>query len=81
MLAAEDGCLDDFENTAEFSRQYQTSQNCLCDEDHMFACPANHRKAGDNMPNDVEEFSAALDALLDKAVLYILYTYFVYPYM
>jgi len=64
-FSSDDGCTEEFDNTAEFSRNYQSSQNCLCDEDHMFTCPANHRKASDN--NDVEEFSAALDALLNKA--------------
>jgi len=66
-FSTDDGCLDEFDNTAEFSRNYQASQNCLCDEDHMFTCPANHQKAADSMHNDVDEFSAALDALLDKA--------------
>lgn len=36
---AEDGCLVDFENTAEYSRVYQASQECMCDAEHMFECP------------------------------------------
>merc|ERR1719219_3288251 len=37
-----DGCisLEDFENTSEFSREFQSRQNCLCDSEHMFNCPA-----------------------------------------
>lgn len=31
-----DGCTEQFENTAEFSRDYQASQQCMCDEEHMF---------------------------------------------
>merc|ERR1712037_371788 len=29
----------DFENNSEFSQKYQASQNCMCDTEHMFACP------------------------------------------
>merc|ERR1711990_1057657 len=38
---SEDGCIEDFENNAEFSRQYQASQSCMCDTEHMFNCPDN----------------------------------------
>ncbi|CAD6193360.1 unnamed protein product [Caenorhabditis auriculariae] len=34
----EDGCLDEFENSAEFSRNYQADQHCICDQEHMFNC-------------------------------------------
>ncbi|VDN53492.1 unnamed protein product [Dracunculus medinensis] len=37
---AADGCLEEFENSAEFSRNYQSNQNCICDQEHMFNCPA-----------------------------------------
>merc|ERR1712107_972305 len=36
---AQDGCIEDFENNSEFSQKYQASQNCMCDTEHMFACP------------------------------------------
>merc|ERR1711872_704000 len=36
---AQDGCIEDFENQADFSQKYQASQNCMCDTEHMFACP------------------------------------------
>lgn len=51
---AKDGCvsLEDFENTSEFSREFQSRQNCLCDSEHMFNCPAeaenNAAAAGQN---------------------------------
>jgi len=63
----DDGCMEEFDNTAEFSREYQSRQNCLCDEDHMFTCPPNHRKASESLRDEVEEFSQALNVLLDKA--------------
>uniref|UniRef100_A0A1B6CRY9 Neuroendocrine protein 7B2 n=1 Tax=Clastoptera arizonana TaxID=38151 RepID=A0A1B6CRY9_9HEMI len=34
----EDGCLEQFENTAAFSREYQSAQDCMCDSEHMFDC-------------------------------------------
>jgi len=36
-----DGCVEEgFDNTAEFSRNYQAQQRCLCDQEHMFNCPS-----------------------------------------
>ncbi|PAV85885.1 hypothetical protein WR25_09135 isoform B [Diploscapter pachys] len=35
---AEQGCLEEFDNTAEFSRDYQAQQHCVCDQEHMFNC-------------------------------------------
>ncbi|XP_026732915.1 neuroendocrine protein 7B2 [Trichoplusia ni] len=35
------GCISEFENTAAFSREYQLSQHCMCDGEHMFSCPAD----------------------------------------
>ena len=37
--SAQDGCLEEFENTAAFSREYQSTQECMCDTEHMFDCP------------------------------------------
>merc|ERR1712203_667570 len=38
---AEDGCIEveEFENEAEFSRNYQAAQSCMCDSEHTFTCP------------------------------------------
>ncbi|KAL1228525.1 Neuroendocrine protein [Trichinella spiralis] len=67
-MTAEDGCLEDFENTAEFSRVYQTNQDCLCDEDHMFTCPAHHLRAAETVKDSLNEFDDALQALLASSV-------------
>lgn len=37
----EDGCLEEFDNSATFSKEYQSSQECMCDSEHMFNCPGN----------------------------------------
>jgi len=46
---AENGCLEDFENTASFSRRYQASQDCMCDSEHMFNCPSTQQSDNDPM--------------------------------
>ncbi|XP_008484960.1 neuroendocrine protein 7B2 isoform X1 [Diaphorina citri] len=48
---AEDGCLEDFENSAEYSRVYQAAQECMCDAEHMFACP---QEPPQHNPNEIE---------------------------
>lgn len=42
--ASEDGCLEEFENSASFSRDYQSAQDCMCDSEHMFDCPGTTRE-------------------------------------
>ncbi|XP_053211890.1 neuroendocrine protein 7B2-like [Panonychus citri] len=37
----DDGCLETFVNSATFSRDYQSSQKCMCDREHMFECSGN----------------------------------------
>ncbi|VDK85135.1 unnamed protein product [Litomosoides sigmodontis] len=53
---AADGCLEEFENSAEFSRNYQARQMCICDQEHMFNCPDKR------MDDDLEE---SLQNILD----------------
>ncbi|XP_014281376.1 neuroendocrine protein 7B2 isoform X1 [Halyomorpha halys] len=50
---AEEGCLEEFENTAAFSREYQARQNCMCDSEHMFDCAAN-RNANEITESDFD---------------------------
>nr|CAG4642793.1 EOG090X0DEG [Evadne anonyx] len=49
----ENGCLEEFENTAAFSREFQSAQDCMCDTEHMFDCPASSMKSatGKNRAN------------------------------
>ena len=49
---AKDGCIEDFENTSDFSRNYQARQNCLCDSEHMFNCPVDGAPSNDRKPQD-----------------------------
>lgn len=41
MLAGENNCIVNFENTATFSRDYQSAQDCTCDTEHMLDCPVD----------------------------------------
>jgi len=45
-----DGCIEDFENTSDFSRRYQATQKCICDTEHMFDCPEQNAHRG---PEDI----------------------------
>merc|ERR1712136_291961 len=49
----ENGCVEEFENTAAFSREFQSAQDCMCDTEHMFDCPASSMKSanGKNRAN------------------------------
>lgn len=40
-FSEDQGCINEFENSASFSREYQSAQECMCDTEHMFECPAN----------------------------------------
>lgn len=52
------GCTMDFENTAAFSREYQAAQDCMCDAEHMFNCPAGPSESNPPMDSDLESFIA-----------------------
>jgi len=65
-MNAEDGCAEDFENTAEFSRQYQNRQQCMCDEEHMFSCPQNQHKLTAEQDNSQATFADVLESFLAK---------------
>lgn len=57
---SDQGCITDFENTAAFSRDYQASQECMCDGEHMFDCPApkDSNKSNRQMTSELESFLA-----------------------
>ncbi len=43
-----EGCIENFENTSEFSRRFQATQNCICDTEHMFNCPEDSARRTQN---------------------------------
>ncbi|XP_039285681.1 neuroendocrine protein 7B2 [Nilaparvata lugens] len=59
-FAGEDGCLEQYDNTAAFSRDYQAAQDCMCDSEHMFDC---ERKA---QPNALDDQLADYDMPIDN---------------
>lgn len=63
---AEDGCLDNFENTASFSREYQASQVCMCDSEHMFDCPGASRDSEIDALARTFENEGLADVALDR---------------
>lgn len=52
---ADQGCLEEFENTAAYSRNYQASQDCMCDTEHMFDCPNPSGPIVDEPINPIDE--------------------------
>ena len=60
-----DGCIEDFENTSEFSRRYQSSQKCICDTEHMFDCPEENAHRG---PEDIAAVVRILKCILTSNV-------------
>lgn len=46
------GCQLDFENTAAFSRDFQSAQECMCDSEHMFDCNVKETDEG-SMKSDL----------------------------
>jgi hypothetical protein len=44
---------------AGFSREYQSSQKCMCDSEHMFNCPGQDSDGNQQMETDLESFLAS----------------------
>nr|CAG4638730.1 EOG090X0DEG [Cyclestheria hislopi] len=63
--SAEDGCLEEFENTAAFSREFQAAQDCMCDTEHMFDCPDPKNS---NDKNHAAAAAAAAANMVDTAI-------------
>lgn len=55
----EQGCQMDFENTAAYSRDYQASQECMCDGEHMFDCSGQDQNdGGRQLTSNLESYLA-----------------------
>jgi hypothetical protein len=61
---SQDGCIEDFENSSEFSRIYQSRQKCICDTEHMFNCPdaSNDADEDNEIDNEPPHMMASLPA-------------------
>lgn len=67
---AADGCIEGFENTSEFSRRYQSTQNCICDTEHMFNCPSQTSAGeGDDGQSSSPSFKEAIRAANEEGFL------------
>jgi len=62
-----DGCIEGFENTSEFSRRYQSTQNCICDTEHMFNCPSQSSSSDDSQSSP--SFKEAIRAANEEGFL------------
>jgi len=61
-----DGCLEEFENSADFSRNYQSQQQCLCDHEHMFNCPTKDNNEYENELNEILAKNGAHKGMIAK---------------
>lgn len=65
LLTAEDGCLEEFENTAAYSREYQGAQDCMCDSEHMFDCDSHNSDISESeLDQFVQQFQVYSDNTL-----------------
>lgn len=61
-MTAEDGCLEEFENTAAYSREYQGAQDCMCDSEHMFDCDSHNSDISESeLDQFVQQFQVCND--------------------
>ena len=59
--------MEEFENTADFSKEYQSSQECMCDSEHMFNCPGNNDENElETLARSIQNEGMTLDSTLDK---------------
>ncbi|XP_003690692.1 uncharacterized protein LOC100863203 isoform X1 [Apis florea] len=47
---SKNNCIVNFENTAAFSRDYQSAQDCMCDTEHMLDCSVDSTNSN-SLPN------------------------------
>lgn len=65
-----DGCIEEFENTSDFSRRYQSTQNCICDTEHMFNCPSQSSNGdSDDGQASAPSFKEAIRAANEEGFL------------
>lgn len=55
---ADDNCVENFENTPDNNRNLMKQQECPCDKEHMFSCPADSRistKSGSSLDSVIDQ--------------------------
>ncbi|KAM8703551.1 hypothetical protein ACLKA7_008212 [Drosophila subpalustris] len=57
-------CINDFDNTAIYSREFQAAQDCTCDNEHMFDCADQENGGGAGGEADNSEMNAAVEKFL-----------------
>nr|XP_027194460.1 uncharacterized protein LOC113789164 isoform X1 [Dermatophagoides pteronyssinus]XP_027194461.1 uncharacterized protein LOC113789164 isoform X2 [Dermatophagoides pteronyssinus] len=67
--SADDGCLEDFINSADYSKEYQSSQECMCDSEHMFNCPGNtDENELETLARSIQNEGIELDTTINKII-------------
>ncbi|KAM0734244.1 Neuroendocrine protein 7B2 [Formica fusca] len=60
----ENNCLINFENTAAFSRDYQSAQDCMCDTEHMLECSSDTENS--NGLSNVQISNSDIDQIVEQ---------------
>nr|XP_033323598.1 neuroendocrine protein 7B2 [Megalopta genalis] len=60
----ENNCIVNFVNTAAFSRDYQSAQDCMCDSEHMLDCPVD--SSNSDSLSDVHIPSSNFNQIVDQ---------------
>jgi hypothetical protein len=61
---AKDNCVENFENTAENNQRLLSQQECPCDTEHMFTCPAGSETVSSKSQSGSQQM--ALNKVIDE---------------
>lgn len=63
-MTAKDNCVENFENTAENNQKLLSQQECPCDTEHMFTCPAGSQTVSSKSQSGSQQM--ALNKVIDE---------------
>lgn len=65
---AKENCVENFENTAENNQRLQSEQDCPCDTEHMYSCPAGSKTVS-TKSHVTSQQMAALNGVSDVFIM------------
>ncbi|EFN84199.1 uncharacterized protein LOC105183415 [Harpegnathos saltator] len=63
---SKNNCLTNFENTATFSRDYQSAQDCMCDTEHMLECSGDSGSNNNNNLSNMQISNPDFDQIVEQ---------------
>jgi hypothetical protein len=77
FFTGENNCLTNFENTAAFSRDYQSAQDCMCDTEHMLECSSD---TNSNSLSNIHISNSDFDQIVEQFQVIIIYLHYLFIY-